>query len=83
MTGLGKISTDTNIVRVNGVQKASVATDQGTGNMGNFAIGLGERIGGTLPFSGSVFALIIINRLLTGSDLAAAEAWVNTRTGAF
>ena len=83
VTGLGKIATDTNIIRVNGVQQASVATDQGTGNMGNFAVGLGARIGGTVPFSGSIFALIIINRLLVASEIAQAEAWVNARTGAF
>ena len=82
VTGLGKIGTDTNIIRVNGVQRTTNVADLGTGNMGNFALSLGSRVG-SFPFSGSIFALIIINRLLTAAEITLAENWVNSRTGAY
>lgn len=75
VTGLGKISTDTNIIRVDGVQRASTATDQGAGNMGNYAIYLGMREGSAFPFTGSVYSFFVINRLLTADELTLLETW--------
>lgn len=83
VTGIGKIATDQNIIRVNGTQQASAATDQGTGNMGNFALYLGRRTGTEFPFAGSIYGLIVINRVLSATELAQAENWMNARTGAF
>ena len=79
----GKISTDTNILRINGTQVAAPATDQGTGNFGNYPLYLGMRDGTSLPFTGSIYGLIIVNRVLTPAELASAEAWMNSKTGAF
>lgn len=78
-----KISTDSIILRGNGVQRATSATDQGTGNYSNAIVYIGRRGGTTLPFNGVLTFLFAINRLLTANELAAVEAYANARTGAF
>ena len=83
VTSLGKISTDTNIIRVNGIQRASASTDLGAGNMGNYQWFFGMRDGTSLPFAGSIYGLIVINRLLSATEIAQAEAWMNGKTGAY
>lgn len=83
ITGQGKVSTDTALIRRNGSQVASAATDQGTGNYSNAAVFIGRRAGTSLPFNGVLTFLFAINRLLTANELAAVEAYANGRTGAF
>jgi hypothetical protein len=75
LTGLSDISSDTCLFRVNGVQVALSASDQGTGNFGNFVAYLGRRAGASLPFDGRVSRLLVIGRLLSADELANAEAW--------
>lgn len=79
----GKISTDTNLLRVNGAQVATSAADQGTGNMSSQIVYIGRRGGASLPFNGVLTFLFAINRLLTANELAAVEAYANQRTGAY
>lgn len=81
VTGLGKISTDQNIIRVNGAQRASAATDQGTGNMGNFILYIGRRDGTSLPFAGNLYGLLVVGALV--ADPLRTENWLNGKTGAF
>lgn len=83
LTGLGKISTDTSILRVNGAQINSVATDQGTGNFSNAIVYIGRRGGASQPFSGRLYGLIARGALTSGAQLTAVERWMNERTGAF
>lgn len=83
LSGQGKISTDTAILRRNGTQVASVATDQGTGNYSNAIVYIGRRGGTSLPFNGVLTFLFAINRLLTANELASVEAYANARTGAY
>jgi hypothetical protein len=81
LSGVGKISTDTAILRVNGVQVASSATDQGTGNYGNHPGFLGRRNGTSLPFNGDFYGLTLCDRLLSASDLAELERLHGRLTG--
>lgn len=82
LTGLGDISADTSIIRRNGVQMAASATDQGTGNYtANQNLHLGSRGGSSRYFNGRLYALVVINRVLSGAELANAEAWVASKTG--
>jgi hypothetical protein len=73
LTGIGKISTDTSILRVNGVQAASSPVDQGPGNYGARKFYMGRRTGTSLPFNGRVYGVTLLGKLLTDSQLAAAE----------
>lgn len=57
------ISNDTNKLKVNGVLQG-VSTDQGTGNYGNYPLYIGRRGGTSLPFSGQIYALLVIGKLL-------------------
>jgi hypothetical protein len=82
ISGQAKISTDTNILRRNGTATVA-ATDQGTGNMSNAVFYVGRRAGTSLPFSGVLTFLFVINRLLTAQELANVEAFANARTGAY
>lgn len=81
LTGASDISGDVSILRVNGAQVRSVATDQGTGNYGNFAMYLGRRGGTAFPFSGNVYQLVVRGK--TTADLAPLETFVNSKTGAY
>lgn len=76
-----RISTDTNILRSNGVQIATASGDQGTGNYGSYTMGLGSRTNLTLPFNGRVYAWLIIGRFLAAAELGRAEAWMAARCG--
>lgn len=81
LTGIGDISLDTAVVRRNGVQLGSSATDQGAGAYQNAVAYLGSRGGSSRFFNGRVYALLLINRVLSGTELANAEAWVASKTG--
>ena len=77
----GQISTDRNIVRVNGLQKGSTSNDQGTGNYGNYPLYIGRRGGTQLPFNGHIYGLIGIGRLTTDSETIALEKAIAKNTG--
>lgn len=81
VTGLGKISTDTNILRLNGVQVATTSSDQGTGNMGTFTLYLGARGGVSLFFNGKLYQLIIRGATCTAGEITSAEKFVGVKTG--
>jgi len=83
LTGQSKISTDTLLLRRNGVQNNQAVADQGTGNYANAQVFIGRRGGTSLPFNGVLTFLFAINRLLTANELASVEAYANARTGAF
>lgn len=64
------ISSDTNILQINGVQRSSSATDQGTGVYGNYPLYIGMRAGTTLPFVGNIYSAIVLFRAATTDELA-------------
>jgi hypothetical protein len=82
-SGLGDISGDSSILRSNGLQIASSAADQGTGNYGNYPVYVGMRGGATFPFSGRIYSVIIRAAATSGVDLTNTETWVNSKTGAY
>jgi hypothetical protein len=75
------ISTDTNILRINGTQVSSSTTDQGTGFFGNHPLYIGARSGPTLPFAGRLYNLIIRTTSNTTLQTTLTERFVGNRTG--
>lgn len=75
-----KISTDSLIIRGNGVQQATSASDQGTGNFSNAPIYFGARAGTSLFFKGYEFSSICRSALANPAQIASAEEWVRQRT---
>lgn len=84
LTGIGEIATDTSILRVNGVQIVSSATDQGTGNYLAYPMYIGRRAGTLLPFNGYLYGLIVrFGPNLDAGTISATETWMNSKTGAY
>jgi hypothetical protein len=83
LTGIGNISGDSAILRVNAIQAAISTTDQGTGNYGNYPLYLFRRGGTTLPFNGRFYGMTIVNKLLSTTELAQLETYTNGKTRAF
>jgi hypothetical protein len=82
LTVQGDISADSLTLRVNGVQAATAANDQGTGNLGNHTLNIGSRNNAaSLGFGGRLYGLFIANSVLGASNLALVEGWGNTRAG--
>ena len=73
-------ATGSHIERVNGVQVGSGAP---AGTLVNHTadVTIGARDGSSLFFTGRVYAMIVIDRVLTAGELAAAEAWAASKCG--
>lgn len=83
-TGYGDIAADVNIARINGVQAATSATNQGTGNFSAAVANIGRRNGSTLPFNGRIYGLICrFGPNLTATQITQVENWMNGKTGAY
>lgn len=85
LSGLGDISGDSSTIRVNGVQAATSASDQGTGNFGAYPLYIGMRGGSTVPFNGNLYGLIVrfSSANLPAASITSTETWLNSKTGAF
>jgi hypothetical protein len=85
LTGIGEISTDTKLLRVNGTQVATSTTDQGTGNYGNFPVFFFHRntSPATLRFNGNEYGNIAVGKLLTADQTVALETYMNGLTKAY
>ena len=81
ITTQADISSDINIMRINGTQVASVATDLGTGNMGTNQFTFGARSGSGFPMTGRFYGVIMLGALLASN--AQMETWMNGKTGAY
>lgn len=82
LTGLGDISGDSAILRVNGAVADTDTGDQGTGNYLAYVIYIGRRGGTTLPFSGRVYSLAArFGANLTASVISKAESQTAVKTG--
>jgi len=78
-----KISTDILRLHVNNAAPLSSATDQGTGNYGNYPLYIGRRGGTSLPFNGRIYQLIVRGAESNAGQIAAGEAWCNSKTRAY
>jgi hypothetical protein len=83
VSGISDIAADNCVVRCNGADSGLTATDQGTGNYGNYALFFGRRGGSSSPYNGLDFGGVCIGKTLTATQLANVERWVNQRTGAY
>ena len=83
ITTIGDISGDAATLRINGAQAATSASDQGTGNYGNYPLYIGSRAGTSLPFNGHLYSLIVRGAQSTDAQIASAESYVNGKTGAY
>ena len=84
LTGIGDIAADTANLRINGTEVANSAADQGTGNFLAYPLYIGRRAGTTLPFNGQLYSLIVrFGANLSAATVAQAEAFVNSKTGAY
>jgi len=82
LTGIGDIAGDKADLRVNG-SATPATTDQGTGNYGNYPLYIGRRAGASLPFNGRIYQLIIRGAESNAGQIAAGEAWCNSKTRAY
>lgn len=83
LSGIGNISGDQSILRVNGTQAAISTADQGTGNFGNYPMYIGARAGASLWFNGRLYGLVVAGKAASASEVASTEAWLNSKTGAY
>jgi hypothetical protein len=83
LTGIGDISGDVSTLRVNGVQAVTSATDQGTGNYGNYPLYIGRRNNTSLPLNGRLYQMVVCGKALSALELSAVETFVNRKTGAY
>lgn len=81
LSGIGNISGDRAVLRVNGTQAASSAADQGTGNYGNYPMFVGARAGTSLWFNGRLYQLVVVGKQASSGEIASTEAFVATKTG--
>lgn len=78
---LGDIAADSLVMRINGVQRATSAADQGAGTYQNGILYIGRRGGTALPFNGRIYRMIVIGRALNATELARAEKWCAAPAG--
>lgn len=76
-----KISTDTLIPRVNGGDLTSAAGDQGGGNYANRALTIGRSAAGGTPFVGTIYGIMVINRLLTPTERSRVDQYFAAASG--
>lgn len=80
-TGIGDIAGDSMILRINGKQEGSLASDQGTGNYANAFVYFGRRGALTSAFNGYDYGSLGIGKLLSAGDLSNVERFYASRTG--
>lgn len=82
-SGLGDVSGDSSILRLNGAQVSQSTTDQGTGNYLSYPLYIGRRGGSTLPFNGHLYSLVVRFSAtnLPDATIAQTETWVAGKTG--
>jgi hypothetical protein len=84
VTGIGDISGDTAIIRINGVQADQETSDQGTGNYLAYPLYIGRRNNATLPLNGRIYSLITrFGANLDATTITDTETWVNGKTKAY
>lgn len=81
LTGLGEVSADTSVLRLNGSQAATSANDQGTGNYGNYPLYIGSRGGIGNYFKGDLYSLIVRGKTSTETEIQSTENYVAGKLG--
>jgi len=82
ITGTSDISADQLTIRVDGADKESSTSDQGTGNYGNYVLNMGARNNGAAqPLTGDIYGLIVRNVVSSAKDIASTEAYLAAKSG--
>jgi hypothetical protein len=68
-----------NRVQLSGSQITWTGTDAGTGNFGNLPLFIGARSGGTLPFQGKIYQVIVRGALTNASDITQTENLIDAK----
>lgn len=68
--------------RINGAITTS-AIDAGAGNFGNYPLYIGARSGASFFFVGNLYSLIVRGAASSAAEIAAIEAYTNSKTGAY
>jgi hypothetical protein len=81
LTGIGDISGDNAVLRLNGTQVAQNTNDQGTGNYSAQPLYIGRRAGTSLEFNGQMFPLIVrFGPNMSSALIRTTENWVASKT---
>ena len=83
IVGVGDISGDIELIRRNGAQAGVSTANQGTGTYGNYPLYIGRRNNASLPFNGRIYQLIVRGAASNAGQIAAGEAWCNSKTRAY
>jgi hypothetical protein len=83
LTGIGDISGDSVILRINGAEVANSTLDQGTGNLGNYPLYMFGRNGASLFFNGRFYGSVGRGAQSNDQQIAALEGYMNTKTAAY
>ena len=83
VTGTLDIAAQTARIRVNSGSYTTGTATGVTGNFGNYPIYIGRRGGTDYPFNGHLYSLIIRGAQSSDSQIASAESYVNSKTGAY
>ena len=78
---LAKISTSSNILRLNGRQKAINTSSQGTGNYTARSLFIGSLQGAQYLFNGHLYSLIGVARLATPTEITNTENTITKNVG--
>ena len=81
LTGIGDISGDSTILRVDGVQAGSSAANQGTGNYGSYPLYFGARAGSSLFSDVRAYGLIIRGGASTDAEITKTERYMARLSG--
>jgi hypothetical protein len=81
LTGIGDISGDNNIIRVNGSQIDRTISDQGTGTYGNHSLFIGARNSASSFLNGHLYSLIVRGAQSNTGQISSTETWVAGKTG--
>jgi hypothetical protein len=68
-----------NRVQLSGSQITWTGTTAGTGNFGNLPLFIGARSGGTLPFQGKIYQVIVRGALTNASDINSTENLIDAK----
>lgn len=83
LSGIGDISGDKAIRRVNGALSLTITADQGTGTYGNYPLYIGRRGGTSLPFNGRLYSLLIRGAATPAATIAKIERYLNQKAKVF
>jgi hypothetical protein len=81
LTGISDVSSDQVSIRYNKSDYVTSASDQGTGDYGNYIVYIGRRGGTTAPFNGHIYGLLIRGKTTADIKISETEKFIASKTG--